>query len=86
MANHETTAEIEHCGYIFKPCNSRRYSSYAGAEKALYRLINKAFQKEMSWAKDVMGGASSIKMEILALTYDQTQIDKARWLINNYLE
>ena len=86
MANHETTAEIEHCGYIFKPCNSRRYSSYAGAEKALYRLIHKAFQKEMSWAKDVMGGASSIKMEILALTYDQTQIDKARWLINNYLE
>lgn len=69
--------KIEHYGYIFKPCNSRRYSSYAGAEKALYRLINKAFQKEMSWAKDVMEDASA---------YDQTQIDKALWLIKNYKE
>ncbi len=70
--------KIIHDGYIYEAKNYKRYKTYEAAEKALYREIHKAFRLELEWAKEAVAFASAY--------YDKTQIEKAKWLIENYKE
>ena len=68
--------KIIHDGYFYEAKNYKRYKTYAAAEKALCSEMHKAFKEELKWAKDVVAFASA---------YDKTQIEKAKWFIENYL-
>ena len=69
--------QIRHDGYIFTAHNNRKYKTCESAEKALYREIEKAFKNELKWSHTVINYEKE---------YDRMQVDKAKWLIENYKE
>lgn len=68
---------IEHHGYIYTSANGKHYKTYAAAEKELYREIRKAFMLELEWVRMVLARPKE---------YDSVQIEKAKWLIENFKE